>query len=242
MLRWVGFLVGLLLVGCAPLPGSGGDGPPSGSVRILALGDSYTIGQSVSPDDRWPLQLAELLRAQGVAVEEPLFIARTGWTIRELSAGIDRQNPQGPFELVTLLIGVNDQFRRGNPDTYGAEFRALLARAVGFTGGQADRVIVLSIPDWGVTPFAEGQDRAQIAADIDRFNAVNREETNRAGARYVDVTPLSRQAVQDPTLIAADGLHPSAQMYVGWAELALPEALAALDARGRQVTADDDSP
>jgi lysophospholipase L1-like esterase len=171
------------------------------------------------------------MRAEGVTVEEPLIIARTGWATGELSAGIDREDPQGSFDLVTLLIGVNNQYRRGDPDTYRIEFRDLLARAVGFASGQADRVIVLSIPDWGVTPFAEGQDRARIGAEIDRFNAVNREETERAGARYVDVTPLSRQATQDPTLIARDGLHPSAEMYAGWAELTLPQALAALVGR-----------
>jgi lysophospholipase L1-like esterase len=231
MLRWLGLLVGSLLVGCAALSGSGGGGAPSGTARFLALGDSYTIGQSVSPEDRWPVQLAELLRAEGITVEKPLIVARTGWTTGELSAGIDRQEPQGPFELVTLLIGVNDQYRRGDLDTYRAEFRDLLARGVGFAGGRADRVIVLSIPDWGVTPFAEGQDRARIGSEIDRFNAVNQEETERAGARYVDVTPLSRQAAQNPTLIAPDGLHPSAEMYAGWAELALPQALAALEGR-----------
>jgi lysophospholipase L1-like esterase len=231
MLRWLGLLVGLLLVGCAVLPTSGGGGPPPGLVRLLALGDSYTIGQSVSPEGRWPVQLADLLRAEGYEVGEPLIVAQTGWTTGELSAGIDRQNPQGPFDLVSLLIGVNNQYRREDVEVYRAEFRALLARAIEFADGEAARVIVLSIPDWGVTPFAEGQDRARIGSEIDRFNKVNREETEQAGARYVDITPLSRQAARDPTLIARDGLHPSAKMYAGWAELTLPQAIAALGGR-----------
>lgn len=230
--RWLGILVCLPLVGCAVLPGAGPTGTPSEPVRYLALGDSYTIGQSVSPEDRWPVQLAEQMRAEGVAVAEPLIVAQTGWTTGELSAGIDRQDPQGSFDLVSLLIGVNNQYRGGDVEVYRAEFRELLARAIRFAGGRPDRVVVLSIPDWGVTPFAEGQDRAGIGSQIDRFNAVNREETERAGARYVDVTPLSRQAAQDPTLIARDGLHPSATMYAGWAALVLPEALAALGGAG----------
>lgn len=221
-------LVCLLLVGCATQRESDSDKVSSGPVRILALGDSYTIGQSVSPEDRWPVQLAGLLRAEGYAVEEPQIVAQTGWTTGELSAGIDQQDPQGPFELVSLLIGVNNQYRQGDVEVYRAEFRELLERAIRFAGGQADRVVVLSIPDWGVMPFAEGQDRARISSEIDRPNEVNREETERAGARYVDVTPLSRQAAQDPTLIARDGLHPSAKMYAGWADLVLPEALAVL--------------
>ena len=137
---------------------------------------------------------------------------------------------------MSLLIGVNNQYRGGDLDTYRAEFRELLARAIGFAGGQPGRVIVLSIPDWGVTPFADGRDRAKIGSEIDRFNEVNREETERAGTRYVDVTPLSRRAAQDPALIAPDGLHPSAKMYAGWADLVLPEALAVLrvEAQGKR--------
>jgi len=226
--RWLAIVVCLLPVGCAVLPGSSSDRALSGPVRYLALGDSYTIGQSVSPEGRWPVQLAEQMRAQGYAVEEPLIVAQTGWTTGELSVAIDRQDSQGPFDLVSLLIGVNNQYRRGDAEVYRAEFRRLLERAIRFAGGQAGRVVVLSIPDWGVTPFAEGQDRARIGSEIGRFNKVNREETERASARYVDVTPLSRQAAQDPTLIARDGPHPSAEMYAGWADLALPEALAVL--------------
>ncbi|HTM58526.1 MAG TPA: SGNH/GDSL hydrolase family protein [Candidatus Udaeobacter sp.] len=199
-------------------------------MRILALGDSYTIGESVTDAERWPVQLARRLRERGVDVADPEIIARTGWTTSELDHGIDEASPQGTFDLITLLIGVNDQFRGHDAETYRPGFRALLARAVRFAGGEASRVIVLSIPDWGVTPFAEGRDRAAIAAAIDRFNHVNAEETKRAGARYVDVTPDSRAAATDPSLLAADGLHPSAKMHATWALQVLPEAQQVLDA------------
>jgi lysophospholipase L1-like esterase len=207
--------------------------PPPGP-RYLALGDSYTIGEGAAPADRWPVQLAGLLRQKGSAVGDPQIIARTGWTVRELSAGIDAAAPRGPFALVTLLIGVNDQYRSRNPDTdpetYRPDFVKMLARAVGFAGGKADHVVVLSIPDWGVTPFAQesGRDPARIAAEIARFNAVNREETLRAGARFVDITPVSRRAGSDASLRAPDGLHYSGAMYGEWARLAVPAASAAV--------------
>jgi lysophospholipase L1-like esterase len=201
---------------------------PTAEVRVLALGDSYTIGESVGADERWPVRLAAMLRARGVRVAEPIIVAKTGWTTDELSRGVDAANPTGPNELVTLLIGVNNQYRGRSTDEYRDQFRALLARAVAFAGAQSSRVVVLSIPDWGVTPFANGRDRPRIAREIDAFNAINREETTRAGARYVDVTPISRRAASDPSLTAADGLHPSGAMYAEWAQAALPAVVAAL--------------
>ena len=199
-------------------------------VRYLALGDSYTIGERVEPRERWPAQLASLLRHEGLAALEPEIIARTGWTTDELMADIERAAPEGRFDLVSLLIGVNDQYRGRDAEEYRAPFRALLERAVAFAGGEAGRVVVVSIPDWGATPFARGRDRARIAAEIDRFNAVNREETERTGARYVDVTGISglSGAPGAEALVAADGLHPSGAMYAEWTRRILPQALAAL--------------
>jgi lysophospholipase L1-like esterase len=227
--------IGLTLIaGIMFTLGAGVAGPPKGAPRYLALGDSYTIGESVGEADRWPVLLVGLLREQGVAVADPEIVARTGWTVRELSHGIDAAGPHGSYALVTLLIGVNDQYRGqsggGNPETYRSDFVAMLRRAIGFAGGRAEHVVVLSIPDWSVTPFAaeSGRDRGKIATEIDRFNVINREETARAGARYVDVTLVSRKAASDRTLIAADGLHPSGAMYAEWARLALPAAEAAL--------------
>lgn len=196
-------------------------------MRYLALGDSYTIGESVAVKERWPVQLVAMLRAQGFQFDDPQIIATTGWTTDELNAGIDRAKLQGTYDLVSLLIGVNNQYRGRDVNNYRAEFAALLKRAIDFAGGKSSRVLVLSIPDWGVTPFARGNDRAKIAREIDAFNAVNREETIRAGARYVDITPESRDAISDAALIALDGLHPSGKMYGEWARLALPAAMKA---------------
>ncbi len=195
-------------------------------LRFLALGDSYTIGESVPAEQRWPVQLAARLRAAGLPVEEPVIVARTGWTTTELQAGMAQAGLQGSYDLVSLLIGVNNQYRGYPIAAYRQEFRQLLAQAIDLAGGDPRRVIVLSIPDWGVTPFAQGRDAESIATEIDAFNAINREETLDAGAAYVDVTPVSRQAVSQPSLIAGDGLHPSGEMYAAWVELALPSVLA----------------
>jgi lysophospholipase L1-like esterase len=174
------------------------------------------------------MQLAAVLRARGLSVAAPTVVARTGWTTDELSAGIDDARLKGAFDLVTLLIGVNNQFRGRGADEYRAQFRALLARAIGFAGGHANHVIVVSIPDWGATPFADGRDRARIAFDIDAFNAVNRDESARVGAQYVDVTPISRRATDEHDLIGADRLHPSPRMYDAWVWAMLPIVLAAI--------------
>ena len=196
--------------------------------RFLALGDSYTIGERVAPEERWPERLAERLRAEGTDLAPPEIVAVTGWTTDELSAGIDAADPQGPYDLVSLLIGVNNQYRRRDLDNYRDEFRALLARAIEFAGDDAGRVLVVSIPDWGATPFAQNDDRsaAQIASELDAYNAVARAEAEAAGARFVDVTPLSR--TDDPAYVAADGLHPSGAQYAAWTDRILPAARAAL--------------
>src|SRR5262245_24494294 len=168
--------------------------PPA--MKFLALGDSYTIGESVGEADRWPAQLVFALRENGVPIEDAEIVARTGWTTDELAAGIRTAAPRGRFALVTLQIGVNNQYRNRPLEEYRAQFADLLREAVGFAGGDSSHVIVLSIPDWGVTPYAAGRDRKQIAAEIDRFNAAALAETKRAGARWVDVTPASRLAAR----------------------------------------------
>lgn len=196
-------------------------------IRYLALGDSYTIGESVSEAERWPNQLAVLVETSKEI--DVTIIARTGWTTSELWEGIQAANPQGTYDMVSLLIGVNNQYRGYDINEYREEFRFLLGKAVEFAGGNPEHVIVLSIPDWGVTPFAWGRDTAQIADDIDAYNAINLEEAKKAGVHYVDVTPVSREALNDPTLIAGDDLHPSGKMYTEWAKLALPIAIRILE-------------
>lgn len=194
------------------------------TIRYLALGDSYTIGESVLESERWPNQLAGLLKTSSDQDIEVTIIARTGWTTSELWQGIQAQQISSPYDMVSLLIGVNNQYRGYEIDEYREEFRFLLAKAIEYAGGDVGHVFVLSIPDWGVTPFAKGRDAEKIAQEIDAFNAVNLEESQKAGIAYVDVTPISRETVNDPALIAGDGLHPSGKMYSEWAALALPTA------------------
>ncbi|HET6553250.1 MAG TPA: SGNH/GDSL hydrolase family protein [Dyella sp.] len=192
-------------------------------MRYLALGDSYSIGEGVPDAGRWPVQLAARLRAEGVALDDPLIVATTGWTTDELSAAMDATAFAPPYDLVSLLIGVNNQYRGRSAADYRQEFRRMLERAIGLTGGRPDRVLVLSIPDWGVTPFARssGRDVACIAEELDVYNAVAAEEVKAADGHWVDITGLSRE---HPGLLAEDGLHPSAAQYTLWMEAALPTA------------------
>lgn len=195
--------------------------------RYLALGDSYTIGESVEEAERFPNQLAAMLAVEDVTVDVQI-IARTGWTTDELWQGIQANTITPPYDMVSLLIGVNNQYRGRSSEEYREGFIFLLNKAIEYAGGDAKRVIVFSIPDWGVTPFAYGKDTTQIANEIDAFNKINLEESTKAGTHYVDVTPSSRLALNDKTLIAGDGLHPSGKMYAEWAKSALPIALSIL--------------
>lgn len=196
----------------------------------LALGDSYTIGEGVEQNGRWPMQLARALREEGIPLADPEIIATTGWTTDELDDAIAEAGPLGEFDFVSLLIGVNNQYRGRSIDEYRVQFAALLWRAVGFTGNRPDRVMVLSIPDWGVTPFAirSGRDTGAIAREIDAFNMAARETCGLRGIRYVDITGASREYGAEPAMLADDGLHPSAAMYAQWTRLALPAARAML--------------
>ena len=192
-------------------------------LHYLALGDSYTIGESVLEGDRWPNQLAMELGTEGINTDVTI-IARTGWTVNELWQAIQVNPPEGTYDLVTLLIGVNDQYRGYPAASYRDDFRFMLNIALEYANGDPDHVIVLSIPDWGMTPFAAGRDTQIIAGEIDEFNSINREEAEKLGAHYVDITPMSRTVTADSDLVAADGLHPSPGMYSRWVELVLPIA------------------
>ena len=199
---------------------------------FLALGDSYTIGTYVNESERWPVQLTHRLRDIGVSIDNPTIIAENGWTTLDLGMALDEISPESTYDLVSLLIGVNNQYQHLNVDDYRAEFRNLLQTSSKLARNDPRRVIVLSIPDWGVTPFAGGKDRQKINSEIEFFNIVNRGEAEAANALYVDITPVSRLASENPSLIASDGLHPSGRMYNMWVELLVPHALSAL--RGNQ--------
>lgn len=197
--------------------------PNLAAIPYLALGDSYTIGEGAATADRWPVQLASLARAQGLPLAEPDIIARTGWTTAELQAAIAATgNHRTDYGLVSLLIGVNNQYRGQSVDLYRREFKQLLATAVGYAGGRPSHVVVLSIPDWGQTPFAQSRDLAQITREIDEFNAVAQQECQAAGVAYVAITDLTRAAAGDASQFTPDGLHYTGPQMRQWASRALP--------------------
>jgi len=248
MKRLYPLFVFLLLTACAnttptlmatpnPIIISTQEGTDMSKFRYLALGDSYTVGERVPAKDRWVTQLVELIEAFPQFTEaggtkgsiDLTLIAQTGWTVDELWQGIQANPPEGTYDLVTLLIGVNDQYRGYPVDGYREDFRFMLGKAIEYAGGDPTHVIVLSIPDWGFTPFAISRATEPISQQIDEFNAVNLDETRSAGARYVDVTIISRMGLDDFELIAPDRLHPSGKMYALWAEKVLPIALEILN-------------
>ena len=198
--------------------------PGDGAVSFLALGDSYTIGEGVEEAERWPVQLARAL-----GIDPPDILARTGWTTDELAAAMAEHTFHPPYDLVSLLIGVNNQYRGRDLANYRDEFRALLERAIELAGSRPERVVVVSIPDWGVTRFGResGRDTAQIAREIDLYNAANAEISHSAHVHYIDVTMFSRE---DAGLVVADGLHPSGAAYRRWSKAILPVAQHAFSA------------
>lgn len=198
----------------------------SPQLSYLALGDSYTCGEGVPADARWPVQLAAALRAEGVPLDDPRVIATTGWTTDELEWGIDSAEPLGHFEFVSLLIGVNNQYRNRSAVDYAGQFHTLLQRAIRLAGDRAGRVLVLSIPDWGVTPFARSdtRDPGTIAAELDAYNQAAQQLCARHAVAFVDITAVSRERGAEAGMLVADGLHPSAAMHAEWTRLALPVA------------------
>jgi lysophospholipase L1-like esterase len=198
------------------------------SYTYLALGDSYTIGQNVPDKDRFPAQTVELLKAKNFNVDAPHYIATTGWTTANLIDAINTEDPPKDFDIVTLLIGVNDQYQHLDTAGYRERFTQLLNKAIEHAHNRPSRVFVLSIPDYSVTPFVPASDKERVSKEIDEFNSINRQITTDASISYIDITPLSREAKNDPTLIASDGLHPSGKEYTKWALLLAEEIAKAI--------------
>jgi lysophospholipase L1-like esterase len=188
-------------------------------IRYLALGDSYTIGQSVDASLRYPEQLTDSLRASGETWASTRIIATTGWSTADLQGAINNAKivPDSTYSIVSLLIGVNNQYRGYSIETYRTEFAQLLSQAVTLAGGNKNHVFVVSIPDYAYTPFGNGN--GTISAGIDQFNVVNKTITDAQGIKYFDITPISRQGLNDPALVASDGLHPSGKQYTQWTKL-----------------------
>lgn len=200
----------------------GGKKPASRhSLRYLALGDSYTIGESVDRSRNFPSQLADKLEEQLKKDVEVQIIARTGWTTDELQKAIDSEKPSGKYDVVTLLIGVNNQYRGRDTVSYRPEFQALLEQAIHFAGRKS-HLVVVSIPDYGYTPFGKSR-QASITAGIDAYNKVARQITEAEGVQFIDITEISREGLEKPSLVAADGLHPSAEQYQLWVKKILSE-------------------
>ena len=188
------------------------------SLSYLALGDSYTIGESLPLKDNFPNQTVDLLKLRGMKINEPVIVAKTGWTTDELMDAIEKRQIKGQFDFVSLLIGVNNQYRGRDITVYQKEFEQLLQQAIAFAGGNRNHVFVLSIPDWGATPFAAGRDLVKIAREIDQFNAVNKKISEQYKVNYIEITEGTREASKDLSLVAEDKLHPSKKEYGRWAE------------------------
>ena len=200
---------------------------------LLCLGDSYTLGESVLANENFPNQTVQLLHQAGHDFEPPEILAKTGWTTDELQNAISKHSFKNHYDFVTLLVGVNNQYRGRTVKDYKSQFEFLLMQAIQFADGKRDHVVVISIPDWGVTPFAKNnpdsnrddsnrddsnQDQKKIAKEIDEYNTANKEIAETYKINYVDITAGTREAINDLSLIAPDGLHPSGKEYARWAE------------------------
>ncbi|PWL28418.1 SGNH/GDSL hydrolase family protein [uncultured Roseivirga sp.] len=187
-------------------------------LNYLALGDSYTIGESVAESERWPVQLAERLRADGIAINDPKIIATTGWRTDQLKGAIEKDDELlETYDLVSLLIGVNNQYQNRSVESFAPEFEELLQKSIELAGGNTNEVFVVSIPDYGKTPF--GASKAEkIAKELNEYNRVSKEICEKYKVEYFNITPISRQADPDAKLVAEDNLHPSGEQYRQWVE------------------------
>ncbi|HSZ26154.1 MAG TPA: SGNH/GDSL hydrolase family protein [Cytophagaceae bacterium] len=193
-------------------------------ISYLALGDSYTIAECEVSANSYPNQLVNKIRKSGISVKSITTIARTGWRTDDLKNAILKAALKDTFDMVSLLIGVNNQYQGKSLEEYKIQFQDLLETAIVLAKGRKDKVFVVSIPDYGVTPFGKANEHA-ISGKIDLFNNVNREITLKVGVRYFDITPISREAKEDKSLICTDLLHPSSKMYARWVEHIFPEVL-----------------
>ena len=188
----------------------------------LALGDSYTVGESISKKHTWPKQLVDSLKKRNVFLSEPRIIAKTGWTTDELKKAINDSSLDYPYDWVSLLIGVNNQYRGRDLDEFKLQFESLLFEAIAFSGNRKERVFVISIPDWGSMPFAKDRDPDKIAIEIDNFNQIIYEVCAFENIKFIDITPITRNIYSNPNWIAKDSLHPSKEQYSKWVEKIIP--------------------
>jgi lysophospholipase L1-like esterase len=213
------------------------------NVKFLALGDSYTIGESVTADQRWPIQLIDSLNARGIECSQPRIVAVTGWRTDNLKRAIDEAKLRPDYNLVSLLIGVNNYYQGKSVENYKPEFEDLLKIAISLAGGIKSRVFVVSIPDYGFTPFGK-KDQEKISKGIDDYNEANQLITKKLGVKYYYITDISRKGLNQPELVAFDGLHPSGKMYSEWVERILEDAtlkhVAETDSEEEEEDSDDE--
>ena len=191
---------------------------PPMDFSYLALGDSYTIGEGVGVEQSWPVQLVQRLNERGHKVAPPKIVAKTGWTTRNLITNFESEiDVHRDFHLVSILIGVNNQYQKRSLSEFEVELREIFRKAVTQSKLREKGVFALSIPDYSVTPFG-ASNADTIAVQIDRFNEVVRRVAQENNVVYYDITPISREAAVDRNLIAGDSLHPSALMYRRWVD------------------------
>ncbi len=194
-------------------------------ITFLALGDSYTIGESVDKEERWPVQLADSLRQRGYSVSPPDIIAETGWTTADLQEAIKEKNPQKSYDLVSLLIGVNNQYQNLNFEQFEQEFEQLLSQAITFAKDGKEDVFVVSIPNYGATPFGQIRNPEQIRKELKQYNETAQSIAEEYEITFINITPISEKALDNPELTASDDLHPSGKMYQQWVSKMLPSIL-----------------
>jgi len=211
--------LGLIIASCSStIDVQDNQEPENPRFSYLALGDSYTIGESVEEAERWPVQLAEQLRSRGYKMAAPKIIAKTGWTTEDLLLGMENElNIQRDFDLVSILIGVNNQYQGKRITEYEEDLRTIFRKAVNHSKTLEKGVFAVSIPDYGYTPFGSAN-QEEISAEIDRFNAVFKRIADEFNVPFYNITPISRDAADHPDLVASDGLHPSGLMYKSWVD------------------------
>lgn len=222
-----GFVLSLVLI-FSTCQNKSNPSSTSQNVSFLTLGDSYTIGESVEKNDRWPIQLADSLRNKGFTVKKPTIIAETGWTTEDLRQAIEKENLSTNYDLVSLLIGVNNQYQGLNFIQFEKEFEKLVKQAITFADGNEENVFVVSIPNYGVTPFGQSQNPGQIREELNRYNQTAKDIATEYNVSFINITPISEKASDNPELTADDDLHPSGEMYQRWVGEILPVIISKL--------------
>lgn len=224
------FLLSLVMIGCKQNESDNITVVEQDPLRYLALGDSYTIGESVEDSFRWPVQLAERLRKEGIEIKDPRIIAITGWTTQDLLQAMDSQLNNDKFDLVSVLIGVNNQYQGKSIEAYETDLHEIFKRAISHSARGAEGVFALSIPDYGQTPFGASREE-EIGQELDEFNRVFEEVAKHYDVDFFNITPISRRAKEEPELIAEDDLHPSGEMYKQWVDLIFTDIIEMIEGK-----------